>query len=130
MVQEGQAVQKILEKDHINATLVNCRFIKPLDKNLLFDLAQHIPNIITLEENTLPGGFGSAVLELLADHQIFPHRFHRIGLPDHFIEHGSATILREKYGLNADAIARVARNIVHPQHPADVLDAVRVSGLP
>ena len=112
----GQMVQESLEADHIlqgegiHCTVVNCRFIKPLDKELIVALAKSIPHVITVEENALQGGFGSAVLELLADRGINQTIIKRIGIPDQFIEHGAASELRDKYGLNAAGIASVARS--------------------
>jgi 1-deoxy-D-xylulose-5-phosphate synthase len=116
MVQEGVDAYHILKKQGILATVVNCRFVKPLDAELICSLAHAIPRIITVEENTLPGGFGSAVLEMLADRFIAPVQLKRIGIPDKFIEHGAAAILRSKYGLNAEGIVCVAQTFWEEAH--------------
>jgi 1-deoxy-D-xylulose-5-phosphate synthase len=124
MVQEALTARNLLHSKNIHATVVNCRFIKPLDEKLLLELAQQIPDIITLEENALQGGFGSAVLELLTGHQVFPHRFHRVGLPDQFIEHGAVAKLRQKFGLNAEAIVDIAMDMAVAKEPAGRLNAL------
>ncbi len=112
MVNEALEAGKLLLRKGIQCTVVNCRFVKPLDKQLLIQLAQRFSSILTVEESALQGGFGSAVLELLGDHDILPMKFKRIGLPDCFIEHGAPAILRAKYGLDADGIAAAAQSIL------------------
>ncbi|HSV92760.1 MAG TPA: transketolase C-terminal domain-containing protein, partial [Desulfobacterales bacterium] len=82
------------------------RFVKPLDTTLLIDLVRRIPRLVTVEENALQGGFGSAVLEALSDAGIRHVAVRRIGIPDTFVEHGPLPLLRAKYGLDAPAIAR------------------------
>lgn len=93
-----------LEKEGISTMVVNSRFVKPLDRNLISSVASVVPRIITVEENTLEGGFGSAVLELLNELEV-PHvRVKRIGIPDMFIEQGQQKELRKKYGLDEEGI--------------------------
>ncbi|NNF84270.1 MAG: hypothetical protein HKM29_03840, partial [Deltaproteobacteria bacterium] len=65
---------------------------------------QRIGRVLTVEENALAGGFGSAVLEMLEEHDVVPQAFRRIGVPDTFMEHGSQAELREAYGLTDDAM--------------------------
>ena len=112
MVAEGTNAAIELELMGIQATVVNCRFVKPLDSDLLLPLCKKFSNILILEENTLCGGFGSAILELLGSQGVNSCRIERIGLPDQFIEHGSLSHLREKYGLDAANIVRKARLMV------------------
>jgi 1-deoxy-D-xylulose-5-phosphate synthase len=100
-----------LRQHGIQATVVNCRFVKPLDHELIGDLARRIPRVITVEENVLEGGFGSAVLECLNNLEITGVTLRRIGLPDTFVEHGSQKILRSKYGIDAPAIVEAARKL-------------------
>jgi len=101
-----------LEKEGIRATVVNCRFVKPLDKALLLSLVQRIPRIVTVEENVLQGGFGSAILECLSDGAVRPFSLKRIGLPDAFVEHGSQSLLRSKYGIDAAGIVKGVRDLL------------------
>jgi 1-deoxy-D-xylulose-5-phosphate synthase len=98
----------ILRERRISATIVNCRFVKPLDVELICNLASDIRKIITVEENVLQGGFGSAVIECLCDNKVAGFSIERIGLPDAFIEHGPQAILRAKYGIDSHAIVNAA----------------------
>ncbi len=98
---------EILAKSGISARVINARFIKPLDSKMLKELyAENMP-ILTLEEAVLQGGFGSAVLEHVADHQANVI-IDRMGIPDCFIEHGSVTKLLEEIGITTpDLVERV-----------------------
>ena len=103
---------KLAEKG-ISATVVNCRFVKPLDADLIGNLARKIPRIITVEENVRQGGFGSAVMECLCDQGITGFLLERIGIPDTFVEHGPQKMLRSKYGIDAAAIVNTAKKIIN-----------------
>ncbi len=103
---------KQLEDESISATVVNCRFVKPLDTELIIRLATEIPFILTVEENVLHGGFGSAVVECLMDAGITNSRVVRIGIPDTYVEHGSQKILRSKYGIDTSGIVKAVRDMV------------------
>ena len=100
MVETAEAVRQLLARDGIDAGVVNCRFVKPLDGAVLRDLAGRLPLLCTLEENTLRGGFGSAVHEFLAEAGIVPVALHHVGLPDRFITHGTVAQLQEEIGLS------------------------------
>ncbi len=106
------AAKELKEQHDVAATVVNSRFIKPLDAELILKLAKSIRRIITVEENVLAGGFGSAVLELINDAEIYPCRIKRIGLPDQFIEHGPQRLLREQYQIDSSAIVDAALRLV------------------
>jgi len=93
-----------LKKRGLSAAVVDARFIKPMDASLIVPLVQRIGRVLTVEENALAGGFGSAVLEMLEEHDVVPQAFRRIGVPDTFMEHGSQAELREAYGLTDDAM--------------------------
>ena len=80
------------------------RFIKPLDENLLEEVGRRYDKIVTVEDGVRSGGFGSAVLEWMADNGFTP-RITRIGLPDNFVEHGTVDELRRIVGMDADSIA-------------------------
>lgn len=111
-VNESVMAADSLNEKGINTTVVNCRFVKPIDRELITTLAKKIPRIITVEENVLHGGFGSAVLESLADAGISNFELERIAIPDIFIEHGAPDILRRKYGLDAEGISRTAQGFL------------------
>ncbi|HHW29469.1 MAG TPA: 1-deoxy-D-xylulose-5-phosphate synthase [Syntrophomonadaceae bacterium] len=83
--------------------VINCRFVKPLDEGLILEWANRTKRVITVEENVLAGGFGSAVLEMLSIHS-FSGEVLRIGIPDCFVEHGAPDILRRNLGLDAAGI--------------------------
>lgn len=98
---------EILAEQGVSATVVNARFCKPLDAETILDAARHCGSVVTLEDGVIQGGFGSAVLELLAAHGVaIPVTL--LGLPDHFIEHGTVPLLRELAGLTAEEAARKA----------------------
>jgi 1-deoxy-D-xylulose-5-phosphate synthase len=102
----------LLAREGIDACVVNSRFVKPLDADLVCNLARSHKHIITIEENVLAGGFGSAVLEALAERGINDVAVRRLGINDRFVEHGSQAIIRTKYRLDPDSIAAAAREMV------------------
>ncbi|MEP6741879.1 MAG: 1-deoxy-D-xylulose-5-phosphate synthase [bacterium] len=117
MVHPGLQAAENLAKEKIETTVVNARFVKPLDAQLLLALAQTKRLIVTVEEAYLAGGFGSAVLELLEENGLQDKvRVVRMGIPDRLVTHGDPKLLLAKYGLDADGIyMRVKESI-------DVLD--------
>jgi 1-deoxy-D-xylulose-5-phosphate synthase len=106
------AHSKLAEEHNISSTVVNCRFVKPLDTKLITFLAKRMPRIITIEENVRQGGFGSAVLECLHDEGITSFHFKRIGIPDIFVEHGPQELLRSKYNIDASSIVNAAKELM------------------
>ena len=112
MVKQAAEAARLLNMANIKATVVNMRFIKPLDTAMLGWLLERQPELlVTLEENALAGGFGSAVLEFMADAEK-RCRVLRFGIEDKFIEHGSCPQLLEKCGLTPQQIAdRIIENI-------------------
>jgi 1-deoxy-D-xylulose-5-phosphate synthase len=112
-VSEAICASALLAENHgVSAAVVNARFIKPLDAELIIALAQKIQKIITVEENTVQGGFGSAVLELLSDSEINGVIVKRLGIKDHFVEHGPQDTLRCKYRMDASAIIDTALSMI------------------
>jgi 1-deoxy-D-xylulose-5-phosphate synthase len=106
-----EAANKLALKG-FEATVVNARFAKPLDKELITELANKIKNIVTVEENVLTGGFGSSVISLLQESGLNDVKIKNIGIPDEFVEHGTQAILRAKYGLDADGIVRQVKEML------------------
>ncbi|MFH1563917.1 MAG: 1-deoxy-D-xylulose-5-phosphate synthase [Nitrospirota bacterium] len=92
--------------------VVNARFVKPLDEELILNLAKKTKRIITLEDHIITGGFGSAVLELLNVNQINDVRVKCLGFPSVFIEHGAPEILFKKYGLDVEGITQSVKEFV------------------
>jgi 1-deoxy-D-xylulose-5-phosphate synthase len=111
-VNDALIAHATLAEQGISATVVNCRFVKPLDVDLIGALAREIPRIITVEENVRQGGFGSAVLEGLSDQGITGFRLECIGIPDIFVEHGPQKMLRSKYGIDASSIVDAAKRLI------------------
>jgi 1-deoxy-D-xylulose-5-phosphate synthase len=112
-VADALEAHEILKKQGISATVVNCRFVKPLDIDLIGSLVKKIPRVITIEENVRHGGFGSAVLEALNDENITDIRIKRIGVADTFVEHGPPQLLRSLYGIDASAIVKAAKRLMN-----------------
>ncbi|GBC60689.1 1-deoxy-D-xylulose-5-phosphate synthase [Desulfonema ishimotonii] len=110
-VREALEARSALSDEGILATVINCRFVKPLDMALIGPLVERIPRVITVEENVRQGGFGSAVLEGLNDAEVTGFRLRRIGVRDTFVEHGPQKALRSQYEVDAQAIIRAAETM-------------------
>ncbi len=104
MVDYAEKANVILKDAGINCELINMRFIKPLDKERLDEIAAKHEKIVTIEENNLPGGFGSAVLEYFNENN-FKNDILRIGIPDKFIDHGTQTQLHKQLAIDPEGIA-------------------------
>lgn len=113
MVEPCIVARDMLAAKGIQAGVVNARFIKPLDEQMLRKLSRDARIIITVEENILAGGFGSAVLEYINTQNFNGVKVLRLGFPDQFIEQGTRTQLLEKYGLHAEGIASAVSSFVH-----------------
>ncbi|HEX8170104.1 MAG TPA: 1-deoxy-D-xylulose-5-phosphate synthase [Thermoanaerobaculia bacterium] len=100
---------ELLAKENINVTVINARFIKPLDDELITKYCVPFSRVITVEEGSLAGGFGAAVMERCEALGIKDVRFHRIGIPDEYVHHGAQDVLRAQYDLHAEGIARRVR---------------------
>jgi 1-deoxy-D-xylulose-5-phosphate synthase len=96
----------------IDAGVVNARFVKPLDKNLFRDLLTRVPRLITVEDHVVTGGFGSGLIEFLADEGFTGIEVKRLGVPDRFIPHGTQDELRKMCGFDKDAIAQATLQLV------------------
>ncbi|MFL5897708.1 MAG: 1-deoxy-D-xylulose-5-phosphate synthase [Solirubrobacterales bacterium] len=113
---------EILAKHGLNATVADARFAKPIDGDLAERLAREHELVVTIEENALPGGFGSAVLEHLED--AFAEtpgeraRVLRIGLPDRYVTHGKPALLRAEVGLTGESVADRVLNSIPSAQPA------------
>jgi len=106
-----EAARRLQERG-IEATLINARFVKPLDEELICSLSSKANRLLTVEENVLQGGFGSAVLELLEEKGLAGITVRRLGIPDAFVEHGTQEELRHKYGIDAAGIYQAAKNLL------------------
>jgi 1-deoxy-D-xylulose-5-phosphate synthase len=100
----GSVVTAALQvAETLDATLADMRFVKPIDRELIRDLAQSHDYLVTVEENVIMGGAGSAVAEVLAELGITLPILH-LGLPDRFVEHGDPAVLLARCGLDVDGI--------------------------
>lgn len=101
-----------LANEGINIKVINARFIKPLDEELILSTAATIKKIMTIEENVLQGGFGSAVLELLAEKGMENVHVKRLGVPEEFVTHATQAQLRSQYGLDEEGIVQAVKNML------------------
>jgi len=98
MVSSAIETSKLLREKNINSCVINARFVRPLDKELILPIANKLKKVVTMEEGTLIGGFGSAIVELLNDNDIHIPVF-RIGIPDVLVDHASPDQSKEQLGL-------------------------------
>ena len=110
------AAERLADDHGVEPTVADARFAKPLDGELIERLVAEHDVLVTVEENVLAGGFGSAVLEHLADRDLLGRtRVLRFGLPDRYVTHGKPALLREEVGLTASDVAeRVAQAVLEP----------------
>ncbi len=111
-VHQAMAAAERLQQEGISAAVINARFVKPLDGDLIGSVAREVKCLLTAEESSAMGGFGSAVLELLSEKGIINLPTKCLGLPDWYIEQGPQDLLREKYGLTADGIHQQAKELL------------------
>jgi 1-deoxy-D-xylulose-5-phosphate synthase len=103
---------EILAKEGTEVAVINARFIKPLDDDLIAKYCRPFTKIITVEEGSLAGGFGAAIMERVQQLGIRDVAFHRIGIPDEYVHHGAQDVLRAQYDLDANGIAKRVREFV------------------
>lgn len=101
-----------LKQEGISVALYNMRFVKPLDEELLHGIGKKFQKVITIENGTVNGGFGSGVLEFFSEHHYSPE-MRRLGLPDQFIEHGSVPELHHLCGIDPEGIEKAIREILN-----------------
>jgi len=101
-----------LAAEGLSVKVINARFVKPLDEDLILRTAAEIHKIMTVEENILQGGFGSAVLELLAEKGITGIQVKRLGIPDEFVKHATQAEQRRKYGIDEEGIIRSIKDML------------------
>jgi 1-deoxy-D-xylulose-5-phosphate synthase len=112
MVEPARQASQLLAQEGFSVAVVNARYIKPLDKEILAPVAAKTGLVVTVEEGILAGGFGSAVLELFQDEGLTDVKVSRLGIPDKFIEHGTRQELLEDLGLSASGIAHQCKKMI------------------
>ena len=125
-VHPAVAAAERLEQEGVSAAVVNARFVKPLDSDLIGAVARRVKCLLTVEESSAMGGFGSAVLELLAGEGNVNLPVRCMGLPDRFIEQGPQDLLRKNYGLTADGICQQAVRLLACRSGDESLPGERV----
>jgi len=117
-VYEALAAAELLARKGIETTVINARFVKPLDRELIVRQVERAGYLLTVEEHVLAGGFGSAVLELLAAEGVRPAAVRCLGIPDCFVGHGGPEQLRAELGLDARGIVRAAEALLRSEYAA------------
>jgi 1-deoxy-D-xylulose-5-phosphate synthase len=117
MVTDALAAAQILQAEGLSCAVINARFAKPVDWQLLADWLKRAPLVVTVEDHALDAGFGSAVLEAASDHGLDANRIRRLGIPDRFIDHGSRNALMEALGLCPKGIAHSVTGWLKGTHP-------------
>ncbi len=100
-----------LRRDGIEVGVVNARFVRPIDKDVMTRCLTECGFVVTVEENALVGGFGSALLEFASDNGLSSTHVRRLGIPDRFVEHGERAELLADLGIDSDGIVRTCREI-------------------
>jgi len=114
MVYPAVMASEILEKHGISATVINVRFVKPLDKELLLPIISRIGKVLTVEEHSVSCGFGSAVSEMIVESGLSSEiQIRFLGIPDRFIEHGDRKVLLSNLGLSPEGIAKTAMEMIN-----------------
>jgi 1-deoxy-D-xylulose-5-phosphate synthase len=111
-VAQAELAAKELAEEGIRVTVINARWAKPLDEEMILRLAKTMRRLVTIEDHMAAGGYGSAVLELLERRGLRNIDVRVIGLPDKLVEHGAPTILKELYGLSSAHVKEVVRELV------------------
>jgi 1-deoxy-D-xylulose-5-phosphate synthase len=115
MVKPAFDAAQALLNEGIRSTVIDARFAKPLDEEAILNAARRSGRVILAEENARAGGFGEAVLDLLAAHHLTRVEVRQFGIPDHFIEHGAPDILKKLCGLTSDDLANATRELLAPR---------------
>jgi len=119
MVYSAMQVAEILSEHGIESTVINARFVKPLDTELILPLAQRIGKVATLEEGCVIGGFGSAVAEALMDNNILVP-LKRFGVPDQLVDHAKPDEAKADLGLTSSQISEQIRELFFSKQPSPV----------
>jgi 1-deoxy-D-xylulose-5-phosphate synthase len=106
-VMPALAAAEMLAEQGIEAAVINARFAKPIDEELLANLGANFTRILTVEEGALPGGFGDAILEFFHKHDdLVEPNIRCIALPDEFVDHGPQAMWRDRFNMSAEGIVR------------------------
>ena len=113
ILKEVLEASNLLSKNDIKSRILSCHSVKPIDKESILNAASETNVIITVEENNICGGFGSAVAEVLMDNNIFPKKFLRLAIPDVYSSIvGDQYFLRNYYGISSKKIFKRVLNLI------------------
>ena len=112
MVNKAIDIAKKLENNNMSCEVVNCRFIKPMDKDYLNDSLRNFSKIITLEEGVINGGFGEGIAAWLSDNNA-KNDLLNIGLPNNFVDHGPRKVLLEEVGLDYESLTEKVLSFIN-----------------
>lgn len=112
MVMHSLKAADILQQNGVLAEVINARFVKPLDEEMLKGIAERFTYVVTVEDNSIVGGFGGAVAEYFVQNGLNKVKLHMHGIPDRFIEHGKPGELHQQIGIDPEGIARVVASHV------------------
>ncbi|PLX17632.1 MAG: 1-deoxy-D-xylulose-5-phosphate synthase [Marinilabiliales bacterium] len=104
---------KKLAKNHIDVAHYDMRFVKPIDEEILHEVGKNFKAVITVEDGSVVGGFGSAVLEFMSDNGYSP-QIKRLGVPDRFVDHGTPEELHRECGFDVDGIVKIVKSMIQP----------------
>jgi 1-deoxy-D-xylulose-5-phosphate synthase len=124
MVMPALRAAEAVQAEGIEAAVINARFVKPIDAELILRYAQKTGFLLTVEDHVQQGGFGSAVLEVLADHSVTGVTVLRHALPDAIIEHGAQKLLRRDFGLDEAGIAAKIRELYSRRQQQEVVTSL------
>jgi 1-deoxy-D-xylulose-5-phosphate synthase len=122
-VQECLRAANVLEESGVDAAVINARYAKPLDEELILHWARETGGVVTAEENVRAGGFGDAVLELLSDHGIADKNLLNLTMPDAIVDHGPQTTFRQLHHLDGAGIAAMTAEVLSARGPAEAIVA-------
>jgi 1-deoxy-D-xylulose-5-phosphate synthase len=120
MVMPALRAAQAVQAEGIEVAVINARFVKPMDAELIVQYAEKTGLLLTVEDHIQHGGFGSAVLEVLADHGVTGVTVLRHALPDAIIEHGTQKLLRRDFGLDEAGIAAKIRELYARRPPQEL----------
>lgn len=124
MVPNAVKAAELLLKEGIEAEVVNMRFVKPMDEELVKSVAERFENIVTVEDNVIHGGFGSGILEIIAKHGLTNVSVKVHGVPDQFIEQGTPNELHHLLKLDAGGIAEVTKEFLSTKHGKSAMELI------
>ena len=121
MTATAMKVSKMLEKDGINAEVINAKFLKPLDESTIKESISKTKFVITIEDGTKIGGLGSSIKELIVNKNIEEVKIKSFAYPDEFIKHGSVPELEKVYGLDCESIYNFLKKLLKDNKKDDII---------